>query len=81
MVPRASKSQHEHMAPLFSSETPRAALRLTSYVMPKIFELGNASRFLMEGRGMESWTPLWSSALFACVMLALSARLFESKDY
>ena len=46
-----------------------------------IFELGNASRFLMEGRGMESWTPLWSSALFACVMLALSARLFESKDY
>ena len=74
-------AQYEQMSPLFNSETPRQALRLTYWVLPKIFELGNWSRTLMEGKPIESFMPLWSSALFAGATLFLAARLFESKDY
>ena len=74
-------SQHEQIAPYFSSETPRQLLRLTYWALPKVFELGAYSRGLMQGRPIESWDPFWTSALFGIAALTAGARLLERKDF
>ena len=74
-------SQHERIAPLFSSQWPRDLVKAAYVTLPKIFEIGDLSRRLMSGRTIESWAPFWSSGLFAVAALGLSVWLFERKDY
>ena len=81
MLIGAIAAHHEQIAPYFNSETPRQLLRLTYWALPKVFELGNYSRALMQGRPIESWDPFWTSALFAVAALTAGARLLERKDF
>lgn len=74
-------AQHGEIAPYFNSETPRQLLRLTYWVLPKVFELGAYSRGLMQGRPIESWDPFWTSAVFGVAALTAGARLLERKDF
>ena len=74
-------SQHEQMAPLFSSQWPRDVVSGLYYVLPKIFEIGDIARRLVMERGIESWMPFWSSGLFALAALTGSVWMFQRKDY
>lgn len=74
-------AQHRHIAPLFRRPWTRDLTKGLYYLFPKIFDLGNMSRLALEGRGFESWMPLWSSAAFGAVMLGAGLWFFERKDY
>ncbi len=74
-------SQHERIGPLFNSQWPRDFVKAAYLALPKVFEIGDLSRRLMGGQGVESWVPLWSSGLFALGALGVSMWLFERKDY
>ncbi len=74
-------AQHEKIAPLFQRQWSRNVMKWLCYVFPKVFDLGNSSRLALEGRGFESWMPLWSSAIFGLVMLAAGLWFFERRDY
>ena len=74
-------AQHERIAPLFNRQWARDLMEWLYYLFPKIFDLGNMSRLALEGRAFTTWMPVWSSALFAAVMLAAGLRAFARKDY
>jgi len=81
MILSSIVSQHEKIAPFFSSEGPRSIVRGLYTVLPKTLELGNSARLMMQGETIESWTPFWSSAMFGGVVLILALWIFERKDY
>ncbi|HQL25224.1 MAG TPA: hypothetical protein PKY95_12460, partial [candidate division Zixibacteria bacterium] len=51
------------------------------YVLPKTSQLGEVTQSLALGRPVESWLPLWSSLLFAVVLVGITVAMFERKDY
>ncbi len=74
-------AQHTRLKGLFRQEWARHLTDYLYYLFPKYWDLGNMSRLALEGRGFESWMPVWSSALFAMVMLAAGLWAFARKDY
>ena len=74
-------AQHKRIGPLFNRQWARDLSEWLYYLFPKVFDMGNMSRLAMEGKGFESWMPLWSSALFAAVMLWAGLWVFAKKDY
>ncbi|MBI3695479.1 MAG: ABC transporter permease subunit [Acidobacteria bacterium] len=53
-------AQHEKIAPLFRQQWSRDLMKWLYYLCPKVYDLGNSSRLALEGKGFESWMPLWS---------------------
>ncbi|MBM3776101.1 MAG: hypothetical protein FJW37_13205 [Acidobacteria bacterium] len=66
---------------LLDSEWSRDTVRVLYAAFPKIFELGGMVRELALGRGVESWAPVWSSALFGAAALAAGLAVFSRRDY
>ncbi|MGC8794646.1 MAG: ABC transporter permease subunit [Bryobacteraceae bacterium] len=74
-------AQHQLMVKLLDSEFWRDAWRLLYWVLPKVFEVGRINMDLLRGRAVESWMPVWSSALFAAVVLAGALFAFSRRNY
>lgn len=74
-------AQHDRIRPLLRRPWARQLTEYLYYLFPKYWDLGNMSRLALEGRGFESWMPVWSSALFAMAMLAAGLWAFARKDY
>jgi ABC-2 type transport system permease protein len=74
-------AQHERIAPLFRRPWARELTKWLYYMFPKVYDLGNMGRLAMEGKALQTWMPLWSSAAFGAVMLAAGLWFFEKKDY
>lgn len=51
------------------------------YFLPKMAEMGDITQRIARGVEVHSWMPLWSSLLFALLMLALASWRFEQKDF
>ncbi|MBI3278318.1 MAG: ABC transporter permease subunit [Acidobacteria bacterium] len=66
---------------LLSSETAREIWRVLYYTLPKVFDLGAITRQIALDRPVESWMPLWSSALFGAVVLAIGMWIFMKRDF
>ncbi len=74
-------AQHERLAPLFRRPWARNVMKWLYYAFPKVFDLGNMARLALEGKAFTTWMPVWSSALFAGLMLAAGLWAFARKDY
>jgi len=74
-------AQHERIRPLFRRPWARDTAEVLYYLFPKYYDLGNASRLMMENRGFDNWMAVWSSAAFAAVMLTAGLWAFARKDY
>jgi len=66
---------------LLSSEWARQLWRGLYYVFPKIYDLGRMTIGWIRNGDAESWTPVWSSALFGIVILAAALALFQRRDF
>lgn len=51
------------------------------YILPKFSQLDEAGVALAKGQPVESWMPVWSTALFGVVITSLAVVLFRRKDY
>ncbi len=51
------------------------------HVLPKISELGEMNITLVLGKPIESWMPLWTSAISGAVMLSVATYIFAKKDF
>jgi len=49
--------------------------------LPKISELGEMNITLVLGKPIESWMPLWTSAISGAVMLSIATYIFSKKDF
>ena len=74
-------SQHERIAPYFDSQWPRDLTSGLYHVFPKLYEIGNTARLVLMERELASWMPLWSSGIFAVVVLGAGVWFFQRKDY
>lgn len=66
---------------LLSSEWSRNVVRTLYYALPKVFDIGRIVREVVMGRGVASWMPLWSSAIFALVVLSTGLYAFSKRNY
>ena len=66
---------------LLSSETSRNIWNGLYYTLPKIYVVGAITVDLVRGKGVESWMPVWSSALFAVAMLSAAVAVFRNRDF
>jgi ABC-type transport system involved in multi-copper enzyme maturation permease subunit len=66
---------------LLSSEWSRNVWKGLYYVLPKIYDLGAITRSIALRQPVESWMPLWSSALFGAAVLGLALWIFERRDF
>ena len=74
-------AQTKLMEKLLSSESSRTLWKSLYYVFPKVFDLGKMTLDLVRGKPVESWVPVWTSALFAVVVLSAGLFLFSRRDY
>jgi ABC-type transport system involved in multi-copper enzyme maturation permease subunit len=66
---------------LLSSEWSRDTVRGLYYVLPKVADIGNMMMKIVQGNAVESWMPVWSTALFGLACLAGGIYIFEKKNY
>jgi len=66
---------------LLSSEESRALWRGLYYVLPKIYDLARMTLSIVRDRPVESLMPVWSSAIFAALMLASAIYMFSRRDF
>lgn len=51
------------------------------YLLPKTSQIAEMTERLAMGQPVESWMPLWSSLLFAVVLVGVTVAVFNRKDY
>jgi ABC-type transport system involved in multi-copper enzyme maturation permease subunit len=66
---------------LLSSEWSRDIVRGLYYLLPKVFDIGNIMLQIVQGKEIESWMPVWSTAIFGTACLAAGLYTFEKKNY
>lgn len=66
---------------LLSSEWSRSLLRFFYYVLPKSPEVGAIGRHLVLNEPIESWMPVWSTAIFGIVILGLGLWRFNRRTF
>ena len=81
MVTSPVLAQHKLMMKLLGSEWSRQVWMGIYQALPKFFDVGRINMDLVMGRRVESWTPVWTSAVFAVAALAAALFWFERKDY
>jgi hypothetical protein len=81
MIVSAILAQQQLMIRLLSSETSRDVWRGLYYSLPKVYDLGSMTLNAVRRMPVESWMPVWSSALFAAVMLGAALAIFARRDF
>lgn len=69
------------IAKLLSSEFSRNIVRSLYYALPKAVDIGQILRQIVIGQPIESWMPVWSTALFGLVCLGGGVYVFQRKNY
>jgi ABC-type transport system involved in multi-copper enzyme maturation permease subunit len=66
---------------LLSSEWSRVVVRVLYYVLPKTSDVSVIIRRLILNQPVESWMPVWSTALFGAVVLGLGLWRFQRRSF
>jgi ABC-type transport system involved in multi-copper enzyme maturation permease subunit len=66
---------------LLSAEWSRDILRVLYYVLPKIWEVRGITQNLILNKPVESWMPVWSTAIFGAVVLGIGIWRFQKRTY
>ncbi len=66
---------------LLSSEWSRQLWRALYWALPKLFEAGRLNHELVLGNGWGSPAPLWTSAVFGVIVLAVGLYSFSKRDF
>jgi len=66
---------------LLSAEWSRDILRVLYYALPKIWEVRGIVQDLIMNRPIASWMPVWSTAIFGVVILAIGIWRFQRRSY
>jgi ABC-type transport system involved in multi-copper enzyme maturation permease subunit len=66
---------------LLSAEWSRDILRVLYYTLPKIWEVRGITQNLILNKPIESWMPIWSTAIFGAVVLGIGIWRFQKRTY
>jgi hypothetical protein len=69
------------MLRLLSSEWSRQVWRTLYYSLPKVYDLGRMTLNAIQSGTFDGFMPIWTSALFAAVVLAGALIIFARRDF
>lgn len=81
MIISAVLAQVSVMLKLLSSEWSRNLWRVLYYCLPKVYDMGAMTLDAIRDRGFMGYMPIWSSAVFGVVVLAVSLVIFSRRDF
>ena len=74
-------AQRHTIERLLSSEWSRDVLRVCYYVLPKTSEISQIIWRMIIRQPIESWMPVWSTAIFGAVALCLGLWRFQRRTF
>jgi len=74
-------AQKNTIEKLLSSEWSRNLLRFFYYVLPKTSDISVIIRHVILNQPVESWMPVWSTAIFGIVVLFLGLWRFQRRSF
>lgn len=72
---------HNMLDRLLSSETSRTVVNALYYVFPKVPETLMILTNIIMGKSIDSWMPIWSSAIFGAVVLSAGLWIFNRRNF
>ena len=81
MIISAILAQTTIMLRLLSSEWSRQLWRTLYYLLPKIWDIGRITLSAIQDRTFVGFMPIWSSTLFAVVILGGALYVFSRRDF
>jgi ABC-type transport system involved in multi-copper enzyme maturation permease subunit len=82
MLISALLAQRDWAARLLSSEWSRQLWDGLYWIVPKVYDLGSAMKqIILYDRQVDWLTPVWTSALFALLVLFGSIHIFRKRDF
>jgi ABC-type transport system involved in multi-copper enzyme maturation permease subunit len=66
---------------LLSSEWSRDVVRVLYYALPKTSDISVIVRDLIRNQPIQSWMPVWSTAIFGVVVLAAALWRFDRRSF
>jgi len=74
-------AQKSTLERLLDSEWSRDVVRVLYYVLPKTSDISLIIRHLILGQAIDSWMPVWSTALFGVAVLGAGLWRFERRSF
>jgi hypothetical protein len=74
-------AQKNTLERLLSSEWSRDVVRVLYYTLPKISDISVIIRHLILNQPVESWMPVWSTALFGAAVLGAGIWRFRNRSF
>ncbi len=74
-------AQTSTMLRLLSSEWSRQVWRTLYYSLPKVYDLGKMTLDAIQSQTFGGFMPIWTSALFAAVVLGGALLIFARRDF
>ncbi len=74
-------AQTKFMERLLSSEWTRLLWKGIYHALPKVYDLGWMTVKLVRGKPVDDLMPIWTSAVFAVVLVVAALGLFSRRDY
>jgi ABC-type transport system involved in multi-copper enzyme maturation permease subunit len=74
-------AQHKTMIRLLSSEWARQLWQALYQTLPKVYDIGYITLSFVMDRKVESWSPVWTSAVFGAAVLAWAVYIFRKRDF
>ncbi len=81
MITSPILAQTKLMERLLSSEWSRRVWRTLYYALPKVFDIGRMTLDKVRGNEIKDYMPMWSSAIFAAVVLIAGIWVFSRRDF
>jgi len=66
---------------LLSSESSRNVVRVLYYILPKTSDIGVIIRHMILSEPIDTWMPVWSTALFGAVILTVGILQFRRRSF
>jgi ABC-2 type transport system permease protein len=74
-------AQTSMMLRLLSSEWSRQLWRTLYYSLPKVYDIGRMTLDAIQSHTFSGFMPIWTSALFAAVVLGAALLVFSRRDF
>jgi hypothetical protein len=74
-------AQRETIERLLSSDWSRNVVRVLYYVLPKTSDISVIIRHLILNEPVDSWMPVWSTALFGGIVLTAGIMHFRRRSF
>ncbi len=72
---------HEQLGAIIRSPIITKTVDILYYIFPKTGQMADITEKLASGQPVTDWLPVWSTLLFAIVLIVITSEIFKRKDY